>query len=300
MNTIIAAHSHIKGATPNDSDRTSLDMFFKHPTECTPCTKPSEIPTDLDTLGGTFPPDLDTLGGTFPRCSTPRLTDPEMNCSISSVDSSSDPLQSESTYVGCSEYSQDSEMSVDLVLENELSFFNDTDTSSSSENNVTPLSYSPASTDSEMEYSLSTTENFSSTTAQDVRLHLEDGTSPPCQHVQSPLPFPLLSQSWYLYQQRLDKANLSRTMSRATAATEVSDDQAVIAVYKSQVPGTIVENLEVLKRKCTVQMSELHLKHLRAIVSVATFIQTNGPVIATQDVAEVYCTQKQLKGVTSH
>ncbi len=122
-----------------------------------------------------------------------------------------------------------------------------------------------------------------------------------CQHQQNcaPLPFPLLSTSWYKLQWRKAEINKARTEARAHAQREVDDDDCVMEVHHSTVKGSLEDNMHDLSQLCQLKSNESQKFHLQTLIQIASYINDNGPLVATQEVANVYCRLKALTSVTS-
>ena len=110
----------------------------------------------------------------------------------------------------------------------------------------------------------------------------------------SPLPFPLLPYEWYLKQGKLYLANQKRSQHRKN--TPIHQSKNFASLNRSNVLGTIQDNIRQLKdsnellqkQKCYCKM-----KHLEKCIEVGEYIIQNGPIIATQDIVDVYYSSKE-------
>lgn len=111
------------------------------------------------------------------------------------------------------------------------------------------------------------------------------------------LPFPGLSAEWYKRQNTLAMKNASREKSRHTN-TPLDESGAILYISRSQVEGTLQENIQELT-KCVQKAKDgsRNKKHMEAVLSVGKFIISKGVVVKTQDAGEVY---KKEKGLTAN
>ena len=107
-----------------------------------------------------------------------------------------------------------------------------------------------------------------------------------------PLPFPCFSRQWYIQQGSLAKHNITRAKIRQLNPPDVDDAGAMVYVNRSQVDGQLEDNIVSLCTQIESTKTQSTL-HLRAVCDVGKFVQSSGPIVATQDAARVY---KNIKG----
>ena len=107
------------------------------------------------------------------------------------------------------------------------------------------------------------------------------------------LPFPHLPRSWYIKEQRF--YNATRDTLRKTKPVERDSTNTIICMNRSQVQGTLENNLENLHKTLSDQAcSNAKACHYKAISEVGTFILLNGPLVKTQEAGTVYLKCKGL------
>ena len=66
-------------------------------------------------------------------------------------------------------------------------------------------------------------------------------------------------------------------------AVETDKDGNISHVNRSEVVGTLEENITELRKWISTATSEAKGKHLHALLSVAEYLISNGPVVSTID-----------------
>ncbi len=113
------------------------------------------------------------------------------------------------------------------------------------------------------------------------------------------LPFPLLYPSWYKEQWRKVEVNKARAEARALTDRETDNEGCVMVVHHRRVGGSLQDNLNNLEQLCKLSSTPPKAKHLETLIELATYIEENGPLVSTQDVAQLYSKRKSLTSVTS-
>ena len=108
------------------------------------------------------------------------------------------------------------------------------------------------------------------------------------------LPFPSLSAKWYKQQYTLAVKNAAREKRRESGATQRDVTGNLIFVNRSQVKGTLEENIAYLREQCHGDLTRNKQQHLLAMIAVGEFVTSNGPVVKTQEVGHVYIENKYL------
>ena len=108
------------------------------------------------------------------------------------------------------------------------------------------------------------------------------------------LPFPAVSPQWYVMQNRLAKHNSTRDSVHQAIAVERDDDGAFASVNRSEVSGSLQENLTNLEVQMTSVSSKAKKTHLKAIIAVGNHIKSNGPTVNTQELGEIYMKEKEI------
>ena len=112
------------------------------------------------------------------------------------------------------------------------------------------------------------------------------------------LPFPNLSRYWYAKEQRLHYNQIytrTRNVVRKSKPVELDSNKDLLCMNRSQVTGSLEENLETLKAKLTtLPVSSKTAVQYRAICDVGTFIRDKGPLVKTQEVGRTYLESKRL------
>ena len=108
------------------------------------------------------------------------------------------------------------------------------------------------------------------------------------------IPFPLVSRAWYERQNKLATKNVSRK--RHQTEREVLADRKgnIVCVNRSQTRESLEDNINALSTKIS-EATGSRKNHLEAISVVAKYIQTNGPVLKTQELGKVYATEKGMQ-----
>ena len=107
------------------------------------------------------------------------------------------------------------------------------------------------------------------------------------------LPFPHLPRSWYIKEQRF--YNATRDTLRKTKPVERDSTNTIICMNRSQVQGTLENNLKNLHKTLSdPACSNAKACHYKAISEVGTFILLNGPLVKTQEAGTVYLKCKGL------
>ena len=126
------------------------------------------------------------------------------------------------------------------------------------------------------------------------KLRLQKATTSP----QSPstnqkvLPFLSLPKSWYTKEQRL--YNVARDALRREMPIERDHGNVIMCMNRSQVPGSLESNLEILRQKLSNPCTSTKASHYKAICDVGTLILLHGPLVKTQEAGKVYLKCKGL------
>ena len=114
----------------------------------------------------------------------------------------------------------------------------------------------------------------------------------------SPLPFPEVSAEWYKRQYALATKNVSRERYRQTNTPTFDEEDSIIYVNRSQVEGTLQENIQTLTQHAKeTKDGSSEKRHTEALISVGKYILDHGPLVKTQDVSEVYKSKKGLVAI---
>ena len=168
------------------------------------------------------------------------------------------------------------------------------------------FSYSPDSenTPSDVETMLSSTEfnNGKATSSSDVDQLMECTLPSVWVHSQPqpchPLPFPNVSAEWYKHQYTLATNHVSRVRYRQANTPKLDEEDSIMYVNRSQVEGTLLENIQTLIQRAKETKDESSEKrHTEALISVGKFILDHGPLVKTQDAGEVYKSKKGLVAI---
>ena len=112
----------------------------------------------------------------------------------------------------------------------------------------------------------------------------------------NPLPFPKVSGEWYERQYALSIHNIGREEVQHTTVREFNGKQNCVLIIKSQVCGTLQDNILVLENNAVTLQDGSRKSHLLSLVSVANFVCVNGPIVKTQDAGKLYMREKGLSG----
>ena len=113
-----------------------------------------------------------------------------------------------------------------------------------------------------------------------------------------PLPFPNVSAEWYKRQYTLATKNVSRKRYRQANTPKLDEEDSIMYVNRSQVEGTLLENIQTLIQRAKETKDESSEKrHTEALISVGKFILDHGPLVKTQDAGEVYKSKKGLVAI---
>lgn len=110
-----------------------------------------------------------------------------------------------------------------------------------------------------------------------------------------PFYFSRLPFKWFENQTRLAEANTARNTKRSGAPV-VFSGQEMLMLNRSNCIGSIDENLKSLKEVLVKLTDRKRIAHITAICLVGELFLSEGPIIATQDAANLYC---RHKGITS-
>ena len=105
------------------------------------------------------------------------------------------------------------------------------------------------------------------------------------------LPFPAVSPQWYVMQNRLAKHNSTRDSIHQAIAVERDNDGAFASVNRSEVSGSLQENLTNLEVQMNSVSSKVKKTHLKA---VGNHIKSNGPIVNTQELGEIFMKEKEI------
>ena len=113
-----------------------------------------------------------------------------------------------------------------------------------------------------------------------------------------PLPFPKVSAEWYKRQYTLATKNVSRERYRQTNTPTFDEEDSIMYVNRSQVEGTLQENIQTLTQYAKeTKDGSSEKRHTEALISVGKYILDHGPLVKTQDVGEVYKSKKGLVAI---
>ena len=114
------------------------------------------------------------------------------------------------------------------------------------------------------------------------------------EHVCTPstLPFPCYSKKWYKKQGKLSRKNTIRETCRSSHPLHKDEKDSIMWVNCSKASGSLEDNIALLETKL---LSQRNSSHYHAISEVGKFILSSGPIVATQDAAQVYMNMKGSK-----
>ena len=107
------------------------------------------------------------------------------------------------------------------------------------------------------------------------------------------LPFPNLSRAWYVNEQKIH--NITRDAWRRSNPIERDSENVILCMNRSQVQGTLEDNLKTLEQKMNTHCRSTKTVHYKAICEVGNYILLNGPLVKTQQAGEIYLKSKHLQ-----
>lgn len=105
-----------------------------------------------------------------------------------------------------------------------------------------------------------------------------------------------MSSKWYEKEHTLAIKNVARDRSQTEMEVDHDEHGNWLYACKSKVKGTLQDNIECLKQTCDTLSNLSTKQHLLALVEVAEFVVTNGPIVRTQDAGKVYHQRKEKRG----
>ena len=168
------------------------------------------------------------------------------------IDSDAEPFEEDSA----KSISFDSEVQMEVELEGQADFDHDHDTM------VIDPSFQAEALDNSCEFTTS-------------------------RYLQS-FPFPLLSLSWYRNRGKLSTANKCRENIRHTSQLQFSQEGKPTSLQRSQVEGTVEENIHQLHHLVALSGCASRKRFLRTVICLAEYIKQCGLLVRTQEVLDMY------------
>ena len=92
--------------------------------------------------------------------------------------------------------------------------------------------------------------------------------------------------------------NMSRERYWKANIPKLDEKDSIMYVNRSQVEGTLLENLQTITQHAKETRDESSEKrHTDVLISVGNFILDHGPLVKTQDAGEVYKSKKGLVAI---
>lgn len=104
---------------------------------------------------------------------------------------------------------------------------------------------------------------------------------------------PYLSKGWYQRRGRLSTKNDFRKLEASTTETIVVNN-TIIAVQKPSTGKGIEDSVQQLNAQLQNEVNAKKRAELHAIIKVAEFLLTSGPIVSTQEAGKVYAKEKNL------
>ena len=128
--------------------------------------------------------------------------------------------------------------------------------------------------------------------SEDLHVHVtEIGAHP---EYSNPLPFPKVSARWYEKQYALSIHNAGREEVQQAMTKDFDEKSKCLLINKSQVSGTLQDNVHMLEDKAKLVQDGTKKSHLLSLVTVGNYMCKNGPIVKTQDVGRLYMKEKGL------
>ena len=121
-------------------------------------------------------------------------------------------------------------------------------------------------------------------------------TEEECAQTVYTLPFPNMEHTWYSNEQRYYNMNRSRNTLRSEAPVQRNESDDLVYVNRSQVGGTIEENVLTLHELARTSKTKTSTcAQYSAILKVGEYILQNGPLVKTQDAGNIFSSVKGVK-----